>query len=97
VSGGSLTIGRARVEATAFWEPEFGENRTYIVFPTSRNWPATDVIAYEITAEGRLENISRDLDPDAVMDNLHGLPLADAKQFILAAPPRGRQPRLVAR
>jgi hypothetical protein len=92
VNGGSLTIGNARVEATAFWEPEFSENRTYLVFPTSRKWPATDVIAYEVTSEGRLRNISRGFDPNAETDNVHGMLLDDAKKLILSAPARGRPP-----
>ena len=92
VIGVSLTIGRTRVDATAFWEPEFDETRTYLLFPTSRRWPATDVIAYEVNSEGRLRNISRGFDPGSDTDNVHGMRLVDAKKLILSAPARGRPP-----
>ena len=91
IDGGSVTIGKTRVDASAYWEPEFVVNRTYLVFPESRTWPALGVVAYEI-ANGRLKNTSSDFDPDDSVDNLHGVPLSEARKIILAAPPRGRPP-----
>ena len=91
-SRGSLTIGPTRIEARAYWEPEFQIGRRYLVFPTTRKWPEQGVKAYEIDPNDKLKNIQPGFDPEVDVDNLHGFTLAKARQIILAAPPRGRPP-----
>ena len=91
--GGIVNIGRARVEASVFWEPEFHLDRKYLTFPTERRWPANSSRTYELGSDGKLKNIEPNFNPDSDTDTLHGFSFATAKQIILAAPARGRPPR----
>ena len=74
--------------------PQLRLDRRYLVFTRTRRWPELSVDAYEIDAGGKLRNISPEFAPETVTDNLHGFPLVEARNIILAAPPRGRQPKV---
>jgi hypothetical protein len=91
LEGGVVKIGATTVEARAYWEMQLHTGKSYLVFCSTRTWPARSFRAYEIGTDGRLHNTGPDFDPQVgIVDNLDGVAWAEARKIILAPPPRGR-------
>ena len=83
LNGGTLEIQGVTVTANAGWEPRIMVGSRYLLFVNTMGDPVDGIWAYKVGDKELLESTWNAFYVRKAADNVHGMPLAEARNVIL--------------